>query len=181
METATGVKRGNDHGAWSALRRAMESNKDIPIVEVSTFSHEEFSSHFTMGEALATLRDEGILIIGSGMLVHNLHLLQSHQNMPSPQFVKDFDAVAEKVICQLKGEERKKAAGELNNHQAFRESHPTAEHLTPLYVAIGAAGNDQGIRLLKKYESSLSWGSFAFGLPETTTLPQYANVADDEV
>jgi aromatic ring-opening dioxygenase catalytic subunit (LigB family) len=53
---ATGQKYGNDHGVWVPLKRAMESNPDIPIVEVSTFAHENMKSHVEMGKALAPLR-----------------------------------------------------------------------------------------------------------------------------
>ncbi|KAG0166997.1 hypothetical protein DFQ28_011707 [Apophysomyces sp. BC1034] len=174
---ATGVNYGNDHGVWSPLKRAMESNKDIPVVEVSTFSHEDMPSHIKMGEALAPLRDEGVLIIGSGMIVHNLRLLWSYSDKPSPQFVKDFDKATDKCACELTGDERKKAANALDKHPAFRQSHPTAEHLTPFHVALGAAGDDEGIKLLHDYQSSLSWGSFGFGLPKGIKLPKYGGQA----
>ncbi|KAF7731956.1 hypothetical protein EC973_007061 [Apophysomyces ossiformis] len=178
---ATGVNYGNDHGVWSPLKRGMDSNRDIPVVEVSTFAHEDMASHIKMGEALAPLRDEGVLIIGSGMIVHNLHMMWSYTNKPSPKFVKDFDTDAEKLACELTGDERKKMANELDKHPAFRQSHPTAEHLTPFHVALGAAGDDEGIKVLHMYESSLSWGCFAFGLPKDTKLPKYDGLAKDEL
>ena len=53
---ATGKNYGNDHGVWVPLKRAMRSNKEIPIVEVSTFAHENMAMHTKMGEALAPLR-----------------------------------------------------------------------------------------------------------------------------
>ena len=135
----------------------MASNKDIPIVEVSTFSHEDMPMHVKMGEALAPLRykknhkescymciendclsnkgsqiyknfrDEGIVIIGSGSSVHNLRLLWSNMDKPSPQWVIDFDKDMEKAACGSIGEERNNAANQLSKHKAFRESHPTAE------------------------------------------------------
>ena len=59
---ATGKKYGNDHGVWVPLMRAMKSNPDIPIIEVSTFEHEDMEMHIKMGEALAPLR-YGIILI----------------------------------------------------------------------------------------------------------------------
>ncbi|KAI7854168.1 Extradiol ring-cleavage dioxygenase, class III enzyme, subunit B [Circinella umbellata] len=124
---AKGQEYGNDHGVWVPLKRAMTSNKDIPIVEVSTFSHEDMPMHVKMGEALAPLRDEGVVIIGSGSSVHNLRLLWSNMDKPSPQWVIDFDKDMEKAACGSIGKERNDAANQLSKHKAFRESHPTAE------------------------------------------------------
>ncbi|KAG1445084.1 hypothetical protein G6F55_012089 [Rhizopus delemar] len=124
---ARGEKNGNDHGVWVPLKRAMESNRDIPIVEVSTLGHENMAMHTKVGEALEPLRDEGVLIVGSGSAVHNLRELWTTANKPSPKFVLDFDRELDTVACQLTGEERKKKANELNQHSDFRRCHPTAE------------------------------------------------------
>jgi len=163
---AEGVNYGNDHGVWVPLKRAMNSNRDIPIVEVSTFEHEDMELHTKMGEALSPLRDEGVVIIGSGSAVHNLRLWRTYpEDHPSPQFVIDFDNEMERIACKLKGDERMKAANKLNAHRDFRNCHPTAEHLVPYHIALGAAGSDTGIKLLHGYYSSLSWGSYGFGMP----------------
>lgn len=150
----------------------MDSNPDIPIIEVSTFQHENMPMHVKMGEALAPLREEGILIIGSGSAVHNLRTLWNYQEK-SPQFVKDFDDDMAQIATKLTGEERNAKANELNKHKHFRDCHPTAEHLMPYHVALGAAGQDTGKKLLHDYFSTLSWGSYAFGLPEEPVLPKY--------
>ncbi|KAI8373115.1 Extradiol ring-cleavage dioxygenase, class III enzyme, subunit B [Radiomyces spectabilis] len=164
---------GNDHGVWVPLKRAMQSNKDIPIVEVSTLADEDMPSHIKMGEALQPLRDEGVVIIGSGSAVHNLRQLWSYGNRPSPKFVIDFDREMEAHACTLTGESRNAAANTLCKHPSFRDCHPTAEHLVPFHVALGAAGDDQGQRLLEDYYATLSWGSFGFGLPSNLSLPKY--------
>ncbi|GAA5799839.1 hypothetical protein HPULCUR_005258 [Helicostylum pulchrum] len=170
---ASGKQYGNDHGVWVPLKRAMTNNPDIPIVEVSTFSHEDMPMHVKMGEALAPLRDEDIVIIGSGSAVHNLQQLWKHVNKPSPKFVQDFDKEMENIACTSVGEERNAKSSELSQHKHFRDCHPTAEHLVPFHVALGAAGEDKGKKLLQDYFSTLSWGSYAFGLPEDTVLPKY--------
>lgn len=79
----------------------------------------------------------------------------------------------ENIACKLNGEERIAEANKLDKHSHFRECHPTAEHLVPYHVALGAAGQDAGVKLLEDYYSTLSWGSFAFGLPKDTVLPKY--------
>ncbi|KAI8097340.1 Extradiol ring-cleavage dioxygenase, class III enzyme, subunit B [Halteromyces radiatus] len=166
---AQGKQYGNDHGVWVPLKRAMKSNPDIPIVEVSTFEHEDMALHIKMGQALAPLRDEGVVIIGSGSAVHNLRDLWTSMGKPSPKYVIDFDKDMEKIAVESIGDQREKQATQLNTHPAFRPSHPTAEHLMPFHVAVGAAGVDQGIKLLEDYTGTLAWGSYAFGLPSTYT------------
>lgn len=79
----------------------------------------------------------------------------------------------EKIASKYNGEERLSKANELEDHPNFRDCHPTAEHLMPFYVALGAAGSDNGKRLLEDYFATLGWGSYAFGLPEDTQLPKY--------
>lgn len=79
----------------------------------------------------------------------------------------------ETLACKSTGEERQAKACELNQHKSFRDCHPTAEHLMPFHVALGAAGEDKGKKLLNDYFSTLSWGSYAFGLPKDTSLPKY--------
>ncbi|CAO3609768.1 unnamed protein product [Mucor fragilis] len=170
---ATGEKHGNDHGVWVPLKRAMKSNPDIPVIEVSTFEHEDMEMHTKMGEALAPLRDENIVIIGSGSAVHNLSTLWTYGDKPSPKFVHDFDKDMENIACRFTAEERNNLANQLDKHASFRKCHPTAEHLVPFHVALGAAGSDEGKKLLQDYYSTLSWGSYAFGLPKDTTLPTY--------
>lgn len=170
---ASGQKYGNDHGVWVPLKRAMSSNPNIPIIEISTFSHEDMPMHVKLGEALAPLRDEGVVIIGSGTAVHNLRLLRSHMDKPSPKYVLGFDKQMETIACEFTAEERNSKSSELSHHKHFRDCHPTAEHLVPFHVALGAAGEDKGKKLLQGYVSTISWGSYAFGLPEGTSLPKY--------
>jgi 4,5-DOPA dioxygenase extradiol len=88
----------------------------------------------------------------------------------------------ENIAVKLTGEERNNSAIELSQHKHFRDCHPTAEHLVPYHVALGAAGEDAGKKLLHEYYSTLSWGSFGFGLPEDTQLPKYnVSQARDEL
>jgi 4,5-DOPA dioxygenase extradiol len=76
---------------------------------------------------LRAFREEGIVIIGSGSAVHNLQQLWTFADKPSPKFVMDFDKEMEAIACKLTGEERNEKASGLDQHAAFRKSHPTAE------------------------------------------------------
>ncbi|CAO3588118.1 unnamed protein product [Absidia cylindrospora] len=180
---AEGKKYGNDHGVWVPLKKAMKSNLDIPIVEVSTFEHEDMDAHIKMGQTLAPLRDEGILIIGSGSAVHNLQDLFTNMGKPTPKYVLDFDKEMEHIAVELSGDERDKAANKLNTHPAFRPCHPTAEHLVPFHFALGAAGNDHGDKILEDYASTIAFGCYAFGLDieHTKKSPYHASLVKTEL
>ncbi|KAI8059874.1 Extradiol ring-cleavage dioxygenase, class III enzyme, subunit B [Gongronella butleri] len=167
---AQGEERGFDHGVWVPLKRAMPSIADIPIVAMSTFDHEDMSMHVKLGQALAPLRDENVVIIGSGAAIHNLRDMWAGMDKPSPSFVANFDKALDEIALNS-GEERKKASESLKSHPDLRRCHPTAEHLVPFHVAVGASGDDKGTKLLNETISTLGWGSYAFGLPEEIALP----------
>ncbi|KAI8580698.1 hypothetical protein K450DRAFT_198306 [Umbelopsis ramanniana AG] len=168
---ATLTKRGIDHGVWVPLKRAL-SDFDIPLVQVSTFEHEDMASHVKLGEALQPLRshpqqienrrDEGVLIIGSGAAEHNLRDMWQHINRPSPSYIKSFDKNLEDSVLKYTGEQRKAEVCKLNKDPAFRKCHPTAEHLVPLHVAVGAAGDDKAVKILDDFFSTIGWSSFEF-------------------
>ncbi|EIE89068.1 hypothetical protein RO3G_13779 [Rhizopus delemar RA 99-880] len=81
---------GNDHGVWVPLKRAMTSCSTIPIVAVSTFLDDHLAPHVKVGEALESLRDENIVIIGSGSAVHNLEGWRTFGEKPSPDYPTGF-------------------------------------------------------------------------------------------
>ncbi|KAI8986385.1 aromatic ring-opening dioxygenase LigB subunit [Pilobolus umbonatus] len=173
---ARGLKYGNDHGVWVPLKRAMDSNPNIPVIEISTFSHEDMSMHAKVGQALAPLREEGVLIIGSGSAVHNLREIWSYSGKGSPNYANEFDKELENIACKHIGDERISKAVVLDKNKHYRSSHPTAEHLMPYHFALGAAGEDTGKKLIHDFFATISWSSFGFGLPSDTTLPNYQNV-----
>jgi len=155
------TKRGIDHGVWVPLKRALP-DFDIPLVQVSTFAHEDMQAHVKLGEALQPLRDEGVLIIGSGAAEHNLREMWQYMDRPTPSFVKSFDKNLEDSVLKHVGDERKTEVCKLNKDPSFRKCHPTAEHLMPLHVAVGAAGDDKAVKVLDHYFSTVGWASFQF-------------------
>lgn len=132
---AQSVERGLDHGAWVPLS-LMFPKADIPVVSVSLpirWSNAELTE---LGSKLAALRDEGILVIGSGSLTHNLY-----ETMPMgstmPGWVGEF---ADWVDSKLAGNDRAALLAWQDAPQA-RRNHPTPEHFQPLLVAMGAGGD----------------------------------------
>ena len=133
--------RGFDHGAWVPLS-LMYPAADVPIVQVAVQPHLGPAHHVALGRALASLKDEDIMVIGSGSATHNLHEFFRGQHEPNeepPAWVAKFDDwVRERVAAG--------ATDDLINYRKLapfaRENHPTEEHFLPLHVAIGAAGED---------------------------------------
>ena len=132
-------RRGLDHGAWVPLM-LMYPQADIPVLQLSVQPHLGPEHHLRLGRALAPLRQEGVLIIGSGSFTHDLSEFRGHgPNDPAPQWVNSFAdwfhaALMEHRFDDLLGY-RKQAPFATKNY-------PTEEHLLPLYAALGAAGEN---------------------------------------
>jgi 4,5-DOPA dioxygenase extradiol len=151
---------GIDHGVWVPLRRAYPQ-ADIPVVALSVDPQRDAEWHYRIGLALAPLRDEDVLVIGSGGFSHNLRALNwSHADAPAFSWMTAFtDALRDKLID---GD----TAGALNWRalpEALR-NHPTPEHLYPLYVALGAGGEGARGRVLHRDVElgGLAMDAFAF-------------------
>jgi 4,5-DOPA dioxygenase extradiol len=122
-----GYSWGLDHGAWSVLRR-MYPQADIPTVQLSLDRTQSPRFHYDLGRELLTLRQEGVLIVGSGNIVHNLRLLQWDASEPH-HWAAEFDRLAKELILSGK-HERLVAYPTLG--EAARLSIPTNEHYLPL-------------------------------------------------
>lgn len=144
------ASRGLDHGAWVPLN-LMYPEANIPVAQISVVRGATPAEHEKMGSALASLRDEGVLIIGSGSLTHNLYEFRGHSiDAEVPAWVSEFDGW---MKTQLETHQHEA----LRNYRALAPSaarnHPTEEHLVPLFVAMGAAGDAaKAERLHSSYE-----------------------------
>ena len=130
-------ERGLDHGAWVPLL-LMYPQADIPVLQISVQPHLGPEHHLQLGAALAPLRDDGIMIIGSGSFTHNLQEFRGHgPNDPAPDWVNTFADWFDTALCA----DRRDDLIHYRERAPFaRRNHPTDEHLLPLYVAMGAAG-----------------------------------------
>ncbi|MDI5891143.1 DODA-type extradiol aromatic ring-opening family dioxygenase [Halomonas rhizosphaerae] len=131
---AVPTERGLDHGAWVPLS-LMYPDAEIPVVSLSLPVEWSNAELVALGEKLAALREEGILVIGSGSLTHNLAEMQALE-APMPDWVGEF---ADWVHARLDADDRAALLDWQRAPQA-RRNHPTAEHFQPLLVAMGAGG-----------------------------------------
>jgi 4,5-DOPA dioxygenase extradiol len=129
---------GFDHGAWSVLCHAFPA-ADVPVVQLSIDSRQSASWHLQVGALLAPLRQEEVLIIGSGNIVHNLRLLDWQDGAP-PTWAQQFMHNVEDAI-----ERRDWLA--LSDYQSWGQaaalSVPHPDHLLPLFYLLGASGKDE--------------------------------------
>ena len=137
----------------------------VPIVQVSIFDSESPTTHYALGQAVASLRSQGYLIICSGMAVHNLRDWQwAFQNHKAMEYVETFDeALKEAVVNGGVGEERRKKMEEMLEREDARKAHPTFEHLLPVHVAAGAGEGEGAQRIWTMGDNSVSWAQFRFG------------------
>jgi len=151
--------RGLDHGAWVPLKW-MYPQADIPVTQLSVQSRRGARHHYELGRALAPLREEGVLILASGGIVHNLREIQWQAQRPEAWAEEFNDWMATRV--QGAGLEdlldyRKLAPSAVR-------SHPTDEHLEPFFVALGAGGIEKARRIdLGLVMGTLGMDSYVFG------------------
>ncbi|MBF0237730.1 MAG: dioxygenase [SAR324 cluster bacterium] len=152
--------RGLDHGAWCPLR-LMYPEADIPVIPVSLIGRGTPEQHLKTGQALATLREQGILILASGAMTHNLSGMKPEGSLPDPWAINFVTWIEDKLMAQnqeslLRYRERAPQA---------EYAHPSSEHFDPLLVAVGAAGDDTCSKLHASFSyGNLSMASYGFGM-----------------
>lgn len=139
IASAEAPARGFDHGAFVPLKLAYPE-AEVPTVQLSLKVGLDPASHLAMGRALAPLRDEGVFVVGSGMSYHNMRGFGRREALPASLA---FDAwLAETVALPRGGRDARLVAWA--SAPSAREVHPREEHLLPLMVVAGAAGEDVG-------------------------------------
>lgn len=141
LPVATDAQRGLDHGAWVPLRQ-MFPDADVPVVPLSVQHHGGPQHAWRVGQALAPLAREGVLVVASGNVTHNLRDWQmcSALGQPTPDYVHQF---ADWVHTQMVGGQTEALLGYRQTQPAGQRAHPRDEHLLPLFTALGAAGTAQ--------------------------------------
>jgi aromatic ring-opening dioxygenase catalytic subunit (LigB family) len=151
--------QGFDHGTFVPLG-LMYPNADMPIVLLSLKSTYDPAEHIKVGQALASLRDEGILIVGSGLTYHNM---RGFGRMESKPVSYDFEAYLNEAVSQPNAARRDAMLIDWQSAPSARLAHPREDHLLPLMVAAGAAGEDTGRRLFVDEVASVAMASYEFG------------------
>lgn len=128
--------RGLDHGVWVPLKLAWPQ-ADIPVLQLSLQTHLGPAHHLRLGEALHSLAQDGVLILGSGSLTHDLRSVSWRGPNEEPDWVKSFGDWVNQALAEGR-------VGDLMNYRSLApnaaRNHPTEEHFLPLFVALGTAG-----------------------------------------
>ena len=163
FEVQANRDRGLDHGVWAPLL-FMYPNADIPIVQLSLQPNWSPNEQFKLGQALAPLRQDDALILATGSATHNLSVFKQYSfDAPPVDWAQAFDQWLQTTIAQADWQAlldyRDRAPHAVQNH-------PTDEHLLPLFVALGAAGQRaKGTRLHDSYTYGvLSMAAYQFSV-----------------
>lgn len=131
---------GLDHGAWGVLK-PMFPNADIPVIQLSMDYSRPLHEHFALGQQLKGLRDQGVLIVASGNIVHNLRTMQrAVADNQAYDWVIEFDNT---VAAYLQAGDTQALQDVLSLGAITRQAHPTHDHLLPLLYAAGAVDAEE--------------------------------------
>ena len=155
------AQRGYDHGTFIPLKVAFP-DADVPVLQLSLLSSLDAAEHLRLGQALAPLRDEGVLIIGSGMSYHNM---RGYGDPRSTPIAAEFDRWLTETVALPAAERNARLANWASaSGPAGRLSHPprAEEHLLPLHVVAGAAGDSVGRRVFSDEVLRTTISAFRF-------------------
>lgn len=159
-------KRGYDHGAWNTMILAFPK-ADIPIVQLSIDPRRDAVYHFALGRALAPLRQEGVLLVGSGHITHNLRAVFGAMRgglAGDPVITQKVAAFTDWFADKFAANDKAAILDWKKQAPYPAENHPTDEHLMPLFFAYGAAG--EGAKATRAHASRqfgfFAWDSWLF-------------------
>lgn len=137
IRTTVHPNRGLDHGAWVPLRR-MYPQADVPVTQLSTQFREGPAHHYRLGQALAPLADEGVLLFATGGITHNLR--DFFADLAPGAVAPYVDAFRNWMLDRIRAGDTDALLDYRRQAPHAARAHPTDDHLMPLYVALGAAG-----------------------------------------
>jgi len=152
--------RGFDHGTYAILA-VTHPKGDVPVVQVAIRADYDPASHLALGRALAPLRDEGVLLIGSGSSYHNFHPRDARAES------RGFDAWLEETLVAVHPAERSERLLHWTNAPFARAAHPREDHFIPLLVSVGAAEREPAELLYREADLlGMAWtvSSYGFGV-----------------
>lgn len=158
LATSEDASRGLDHGVFVPFMLVLP-DADVPVVEISLRADLDPAVHLRAGAALAPLRDEGVMVVGTGMSFHNMRMFGPGAAEPS----KIFDGWLTNAVTAPTAAARNEALTGWAHAPAARASHPREEHLLPLMVAAGAAGDDLGVKVFEDQVLGATVSGFRFG------------------
>lgn len=161
VETGLDPQRGFDHGTFS-LMHTMYPEADMPLLQLSLRHDLDPAAHIRVGKLLAPLRDQGVLIIGSGFSFHNTRAIINGAGSASSA---TFDRWLNATLVQSAPAERERGLLDWAVAPAARDAHPREDHLIPPMVAAGAAGSDAGHRIYHQtdFMHAITVSSYRFG------------------
>ena len=165
LAAALDDRQGFDHGTFAPLV-VMYPEANVPVLQLSLRAGYDVAEHLAAGRALTPLRDEGVLIVGSGLSFHNLGLRGPAAVTPS----RAFDAWLHDTLERQPPAARRARLLEWAQAPAARVAHPREDHLLPLMVAVGAAEDETAATIYHEDPSAIGWtvSSWRFGAPPTT-------------
>lgn len=150
---------GIDHGTWSVLLHAFP-DASIPVVQMSLNAFKPVEQHLELGQKLAPLREDGVLIIGSGNIVHNLRAVDFKKAESAYDWATRFDESAREILQTSPTE-----VATLDAHADFDNAVPTPDHFLPLLYVAGAAGDQPLDLLIDGHQAgSISMAAYTQGL-----------------
>ena len=150
--------RGFDHGVFIPFK-LIYPKADIPVVQLSLQAGLDPATHIQAGRALQSLREQGVLMVGSGMSYHNLRGFGDQFGPASDE----FDEWLTSAVCAGDAESRNSKLKQWQTAPHARLAHPREEHLLPLMVAAGAAGEDLGRRIFSDRVMGVTVSAYQFG------------------
>jgi aromatic ring-opening dioxygenase catalytic subunit (LigB family) len=159
--------RGLDHGTFTVMH-TMYPDAEMPLVQLSLRADYDPAEHVKVGELIAPLRDEGVLIVGSGFSYHDTRGMRSGAGAEASAA---FDGWLNDTLIKSSPEERRRRLLRWSAAPAARAAHPREDHLIPLMVAVGAAGDDVGTRIYHQsdFMGAITVSSYRFGAPVVPT------------
>lgn len=159
IESRRDHSRGFDHGVFIPLKLIFP-DAEIPIIQISLKKDLSPEVHLRLGRALETFREQGVLVMGSGMSYHNLRELFSGREIDVSQAFDDWltSAIEEKDVSI-----REKKLLDWERAPFARQAHPREEHFIPLFTVLGAAGRDEGRRVFTDRVMGAVTSAYRFG------------------
>lgn len=151
---------GFDHGTWSVLRH-MYPEADIPVTQISLYMARSPEYHYKIGQQLSFLRDQGVLIVGSGNLVHNLRKIDWKTHAKPHDWAVEFDLWTKK---KLEARDFSAFINDYHQTEAGRLSVPTMDHFLPVHYILGASDSSDELRFEFEeiHNASIAMRTFGF-------------------